>query len=498
MSTHWITSAQLRDEAPGDATLLKGFTAEKLEETGAPRRLRFVISTGDIDRDNDVIDPAGWDLGAYKQNPVVLWAHSHSELPIGRAVEIGIENGKLVAVAEFADHPLAETVYSLLKNGFLRATSVGFRAVEWNLNEERRGIDFKRQELLEFSVVPVPANAHALIAAELNGTDLEPMRKWVVDVLAAWPGEIKLPGKARAAIAEKPKAEPKADDHGVWERLDKIESTLRDLAGFMATHNGPAVHGATTVSASTHGITLQVSNDPEPEPEAKGRIPRDVSTEMAERSVAWAAPTLGDFTEASWDDLSDDEKERIAGHFAWSASMPSKSFEDLKLPHHRPSDGAVVFRGVAAAAARLTQTDMPDEDVASVRLHLAKHYEQFDMTPPWQRASDAGEGVEQWEACEADIKGLEAQTDVEVSAVLRSYGYADEADAVYDDMYIELADTDTDEAVLELTDEPEGAFGAETLEDLRSVLSEVVAEGMAQVVRDQAEHALNKIRGRVN
>lgn len=72
----------------------------------------------------------------------------------------------LVAVAEFADaetHSFADTIFRLLKGGFLRATSVGFRPLEYVENATRRGYDFLRQTLLEFSVCNVPANSSALV-----------------------------------------------------------------------------------------------------------------------------------------------------------------------------------------------------------------------------------------------------------------------------------------------------------------------------------------------
>jgi hypothetical protein len=57
---------------------------------------------------------------------------------------------------------MADTVLRLLDGGFLRATSVGFRPIRQVRNTERGGTDYLQQELLEFSVVPVPANADAL------------------------------------------------------------------------------------------------------------------------------------------------------------------------------------------------------------------------------------------------------------------------------------------------------------------------------------------------
>lgn len=186
MSHKWLSSDQLKAEtAVEDALVLKAGIADALPGDGDSRRVRFVVSTGDVDRDNDVINQNGWDLENYRRNPVVLFAHSHCDLPIGKCVELGIADGKLVAVAEFATHEFADTVYQLVKGGFLNATSVGFRARKYAINEERRGIDFEEQELLEFSVVPVPANQHALIAAAATGISLEPVKAWAKSILGA-------------------------------------------------------------------------------------------------------------------------------------------------------------------------------------------------------------------------------------------------------------------------------------------------------------------------
>lgn len=60
-----------------------------------------------------------------------------------------------------------------------------------------------------------------------------------------------------------------------------------------------------------------------------------------------------------------------------------------KLPHHKADgDHAVVWRGVANAMARLNQTQMPDSDKKAVYNHLAKHYKQFDETPPDLKSFD--------------------------------------------------------------------------------------------------------------
>jgi HK97 family phage prohead protease len=152
------------------------------------RRLRFTISTESTDRDRDQIAVDGWRLDNYRKNPVVLWAHSYHDLPVARAVNIEVTGGKLTAEAEFVSadvSPFAETVYQMVKRGFLSATSVGFVPVKWVRNEERAGYDVMEAELLEFSIVPVPSNPEALIEARSAGLDTTPIEVWAKQTLAA-------------------------------------------------------------------------------------------------------------------------------------------------------------------------------------------------------------------------------------------------------------------------------------------------------------------------
>jgi len=157
--------------APTEVVLRKGSAHGEVKADGQDRTLSFTISTASVDRDSDTINPAGWDLRAYTKNPVVLWAHDYSAFPIGKAVEVTKNASRLQARAEFAKHEFADTVLMLLKDGFLKATSVGFRPTKFEFNEKRGGVDFIEQELLEFSIVPVPANPEALIEAQVKGYD---------------------------------------------------------------------------------------------------------------------------------------------------------------------------------------------------------------------------------------------------------------------------------------------------------------------------------------
>ena len=192
----WTAKAQRGEAAPTDA-IRHTFETEVIKslEPGS-RRMKFVISTMTPDRDRDVVMPSGCQLDAYLKNPVVLWAHDYRNPPIGKALSITVESNRLVAEADFADaetYPFADTIYRLLSKGFLRATSIGFRPIKYAINEERRGYDFEECELLEFSVVPVPANAEALaIAASADGgdpVDLAPVKAWIAGVESAQTAE---------------------------------------------------------------------------------------------------------------------------------------------------------------------------------------------------------------------------------------------------------------------------------------------------------------------
>jgi HK97 family phage prohead protease len=301
--------------------------------SGGRKTIDFRLSTQAVDRERDVIRVDGWDLTNFRRNPVVLWAHQFLTPPIGRAVRVWREQDGLFGRTEFlsADvNPFAGAVAEMYARGFLHAVSVSLRPIQWAYNQERQGFDFLTQELLEYSAVPVPANPEALIA-----------QRGLSDAPVVWRDV------AAALVA------------GDADRLARLlPVALRK--GPSPTEVGPAV------------VTRGVS-------------PRDVSMETAPEDTPWSAPTLSDFTDGSWDELTEPEQRRIAGHFAWAASMPPATFGDLKLPHHRASDGAVVWRGVAAAAQRLEQADIPEADLAAVRAHLARHYRQFDREPPWER-----------------------------------------------------------------------------------------------------------------
>ncbi|MCI0837709.1 MAG: HK97 family phage prohead protease [Chloroflexi bacterium] len=118
------------------------------------------------DRAGDVIRAEGWELDNYRLNPVILWTHRHDLLPVGKSVDVWVENGALMATVEFAPTEFAQQVRRMFEEGFLRGVSVGFRALKTSprSGNGRRGTVFERQELLEISAAPVPMHPFALAA----------------------------------------------------------------------------------------------------------------------------------------------------------------------------------------------------------------------------------------------------------------------------------------------------------------------------------------------
>ena len=122
-------------------------------------------------------------LTRFRSNPVVLDTHNRYEAGavIGKAV-VKILGRVLEATITFAETNRAETIWQLVKTGFLKALSVGFmpdRSKALLLAEgemDGEGVNqivgpatiFRKWELYEISVVPVPADKDALRRSFFN------------------------------------------------------------------------------------------------------------------------------------------------------------------------------------------------------------------------------------------------------------------------------------------------------------------------------------------
>lgn len=144
------------------------------------RRVRHVASDESADRMGDVIRVKGWDLRPFRKNPQLLFNHNH-DAPLGQVAEIGAAEHKgapaLLSESDlYPDEKLTEerqVIARLAEDGDLPAVSVGFlprKTSRPDSPEERQalglgewGVLYEKAELLELSVVTVPANSNALM-----------------------------------------------------------------------------------------------------------------------------------------------------------------------------------------------------------------------------------------------------------------------------------------------------------------------------------------------
>lgn len=160
----------------------KSLPADLRIDESDERTVVATISTVDIDRDGEVMLPTGANLAEYRRNPVVLYQHQSGSLPIGKAVDLSISDRGVAAKIKFASKPdgfpensewVPDTLWSLVKEGVLRAFSVGFiinesrvpssKDIEVFGDSVRRVIS--KWSVLEVSLVAVPANPGAVAVA---------------------------------------------------------------------------------------------------------------------------------------------------------------------------------------------------------------------------------------------------------------------------------------------------------------------------------------------
>lgn len=147
-----------------DVTFLRAYSSRAGDDAGKPGDpIRFIASTSDVARDNMMIDAAGWQLDNFRRNPVFQWAHDYTAPPIGKVTKIDIDGDKLMADVVFdQDDDFAQKIERKYRKGLLNAVSVGLDILAIEPPDDGGPMRAVRQELLELSAVPVPADPGAL------------------------------------------------------------------------------------------------------------------------------------------------------------------------------------------------------------------------------------------------------------------------------------------------------------------------------------------------
>lgn len=127
-----------------------------------------VLSDESIDRNYGIIIQKGWILDNFLRNPIMLYSHNWEKPPLGIWENTRIENNKLIAIPKFAEidnYDELKIIKALWDANILKTVSVTFLPIEVDYikDEYNNNITvYKKQELLEVSIVAVPANANAM------------------------------------------------------------------------------------------------------------------------------------------------------------------------------------------------------------------------------------------------------------------------------------------------------------------------------------------------
>jgi hypothetical protein len=160
-----------------------------------------------------------------------------------------------------------------------------------------------------------------------------------------------------------------------------LKSDLLDISAVMVPADPDALKERQKrgYAALIDDLTKALGDD-DGKPDNRGAIPPH-STPKAAEDTTWHI--AGEVSACATDEAS------LRRMHAWvDAEGDADAKQSYKLPHHN-ADGQVVWRGVAAAMARLLQagTQIPDSERRGTYNHLARHYEQFDKEPPEFRSN---------------------------------------------------------------------------------------------------------------
>jgi hypothetical protein len=224
-------------DAGGGALAYADPEAKALEVDAKAARARFVVSTPTKDRHGDWVVPEGCKgrLDRFQKNPGVFFGHKSNGLPIGSArhkdgsLAVEVRDG-LGVISDCYFHLKtreSEDVFRLVEADELRAASIGFiplkgKAVENDpaKSDDKDAVDFgswlsfvfEEWELLEWSVVPIPANPECIALRLERGFGGKALSESVQKALRPYAAELRAwspgfgPGERKSDIP--PPADP--------------------------------------------------------------------------------------------------------------------------------------------------------------------------------------------------------------------------------------------------------------------------------------------------
>lgn len=133
------------------------------------RVIEGIATTPTVDRVGDVIDPLG---ASYADDLPLLWQHRHDQ-PVGRVKFGNPTKDGIPFTATIPRVPMpgalqarVDEAWDSVRSGLVRAVSIGFRALKDGVETLKGGgYRFTKTEIMELSLVTIPANSDAVITA---------------------------------------------------------------------------------------------------------------------------------------------------------------------------------------------------------------------------------------------------------------------------------------------------------------------------------------------
>ncbi len=309
------------------------------EDIGDRQALKYV-STRTIDKDGEIVVPAGGIFTEFEKTMAFFWGHNYSLPPLGSDKYIKKDDWGIKALSEYGDTgegTMAEVMWRLVKQGHQKASSIGFVPLSWT---EPTANDWDR-------VTGKLATKWGEFTDDIKQKTSRIITKWVL-----------------------------------LEHSD---------VGLACNNDTSIVHvakqyGADDAMLKHLGFSEVAPVEPEAkkDPEHKGVIPyHDYGT--AEESTSWEGPR----------EIAESDVKELVKICTWFDDSDPELKSSYKLPHHRPSDSKAVWKGVVASMGVLLGArggvNIPNGDKAGAYAHLAKHYKEFQKEPPEFRGYVQGE-----------------------------------------------------------------------------------------------------------
>lgn len=187
--------------ASGKDAVFKGFAGPPSWDPER-RSAVFVMSSERIDRDGDIVIQKGLSTDEFEKNPQALLFHSSRSWPIGQWSDVQkrlrSQPPRTEGTLNLAPSggPIAEVDQAAwaVENGLIRTVSIGFMPLDLELVEHDEnsgspwsyGFRILAAEMLECSLVPLPAQPDSLAKDLISKGEFRPAQEFIEQALDEW------------------------------------------------------------------------------------------------------------------------------------------------------------------------------------------------------------------------------------------------------------------------------------------------------------------------